>query len=258
MLQDFKSAQPPLEWLLQTVPHLKPRQFSIASSLSKHPATAHITMAVVDYRTPYKRRKLGVCSSWLASLKPAQAAASQGTNVLLSHNSEREVQSAAPDGTHAQPSNSSKHREPTQPAASDGSLVPPSNAQELHHQQHAQHSHGDRSQLQSSHSQQQADSGSQQHPNGLGPSAASQRQEGHLGTFDGHVVREEESEGMPHVPVWVEEGVLHLPPSHITPMVMVGPGTGVAPFKSFLEERQAAAAGGLLPSNKVACSQCIQ
>ncbi|KAK9823590.1 hypothetical protein WJX72_004073 [[Myrmecia] bisecta] len=33
VLQDFKSASPSLEWLLQTVPHLQPRYFSIASSL---------------------------------------------------------------------------------------------------------------------------------------------------------------------------------------------------------------------------------
>eukprot|EP00775_Hariotina_reticulata_P011858 gene11858-12002_t len=33
------------------------------------------------------------------------------------------------------------------------------------------------------------------------------------------------------VPVWVERGALRLPPSHGTPLLLVGPGTGVAPFR---------------------------
>ena len=36
-LEDFPSAQVPLQWLLQIVPRLKVRQFSIASSLRAHP-----------------------------------------------------------------------------------------------------------------------------------------------------------------------------------------------------------------------------
>ncbi|KAK9839678.1 hypothetical protein WJX81_005476 [Elliptochloris bilobata] len=48
---------------------------------------------------------------------------------------------------------------------------------------------------------------------------------------------------LPQVPVWVERGVLRLPP-HQVPLVLVGPGTGVAPFRAFLQERAAAAAAG--------------
>lgn len=72
VLKDFNSAKLPLEWLIQVCPRLQPRQFSIASSQKAHPGEAHITLAVVDYRTPYKRRKKGLCSTWLAHSGPGQ------------------------------------------------------------------------------------------------------------------------------------------------------------------------------------------
>ncbi|KAJ7555508.1 hypothetical protein O6H91_05G042300 [Diphasiastrum complanatum] len=72
ILQDFPSVQLPLEWLLQLAPRLQPRYFSISSSLKLHPNEAHITVAVVSWITPYKRKKTGLCSSWLSRLQPKQ------------------------------------------------------------------------------------------------------------------------------------------------------------------------------------------
>lgn len=50
------------------------------------------------------------------------------------------------------------------------------------------------------------------------------------------------------VPVWVDKGVLHLPQDPSTPIIMVGPGTGVAPFRAFLEDRQYDRMTGKMPS----------
>jgi sulfite reductase alpha subunit-like flavoprotein len=40
--------------------------------------------------------------------------------------------------------------------------------------------------------------------------------------------------------VWTERGAMRLPPSSATPLLMVGPGTGVAPFRAFVQHRGAA------------------
>ena len=39
-----------------------------------------------------------------------------------------------------------------------------------------------------------------------------------------------------HVNVWVCKGTIKFPEDHL-PVVMVGPGTGCAPFRSFIQER---------------------
>jgi sulfite reductase (NADPH) flavoprotein alpha-component len=46
------------------------------------------------------------------------------------------------------------------------------------------------------------------------------------------------------VPVYPSKSKFHLPEDPNAPLIMVGPGTGVAPFRAFLQERQAIGARG--------------
>ena len=75
VLEDFPSVQMPFEWLVQLVPPLKMRAFSISSSPSAHPNQVHLTVSVVSWTTPFKRNRAGLCSKWLAELDPEQCTA---------------------------------------------------------------------------------------------------------------------------------------------------------------------------------------
>lgn len=68
ILSDFPTATLSLDWLLSYCPRLRPRKFSVASSLTFHPAKAQLLMAVVEWTTPGRRRRRGLCSTWLAGL----------------------------------------------------------------------------------------------------------------------------------------------------------------------------------------------
>lgn len=39
------------------------------------------------------------------------------------------------------------------------------------------------------------------------------------------------------VPIWTRKGTISFPQDPTIPVIMVGPGTGVAPFRSFINER---------------------
>lgn len=70
VLMEFPSVHVPLAYLLELIPPLQPRSFSIASSALASPGRVHLCVAVVHYDTPWGRHKAGVCSNWLASLRP--------------------------------------------------------------------------------------------------------------------------------------------------------------------------------------------
>ncbi|KAM5298753.1 NADPH-dependent diflavin oxidoreductase 1 isoform 3-T3 [Ctenodactylus gundi] len=74
VLCDFPhtAAAIPLHYLLDLIPRIRARAFSIASSLLAHPARLQILVAVVHYKTRLREPRRGLCSSWLASLDPRQ------------------------------------------------------------------------------------------------------------------------------------------------------------------------------------------
>ncbi|NXR62762.1 NDOR1 oxidoreductase, partial [Rhadina sibilatrix] len=62
----------PADYLLDLIPPIRPRAFSIASSLLAHPERIQILVAVVRYKTRLSKPRRGLCSTWLASLNPEQ------------------------------------------------------------------------------------------------------------------------------------------------------------------------------------------
>ena len=66
VLRDFPSARPTLSWLLSSAPRLQPRAVSIASS--PRGGALALTVGVVRWTTPRRRRRQGLCSGWLARL----------------------------------------------------------------------------------------------------------------------------------------------------------------------------------------------
>ncbi|KAJ3041224.1 NADPH-dependent diflavin oxidoreductase 1 [Rhizophlyctis rosea] len=70
VLQDFHSAKIPLKYLFDLIPEMRPRSFSISSSPRMFPEQIHLTVAIVRYRTKMKIPRVGVCTKWMAQLKP--------------------------------------------------------------------------------------------------------------------------------------------------------------------------------------------
>ncbi|KAG0144216.1 hypothetical protein CROQUDRAFT_660286 [Cronartium quercuum f. sp. fusiforme G11] len=70
VLSDFKSVSIPLDYIPDIFPRIRPRQFSIASSSKMFPRQIHLLVAVVNYRTRISTPRKGLCTSWLARLKP--------------------------------------------------------------------------------------------------------------------------------------------------------------------------------------------
>lgn len=71
VLSDFPNATKKLnaKLLFEIMCPIKPRAFSIASSLKNTPNQIDILVAVVKYKTKLVEPRLGLCSNWLAGLK---------------------------------------------------------------------------------------------------------------------------------------------------------------------------------------------
>ncbi|KYR00810.1 NADPH-cytochrome-P450 oxidoreductase [Tieghemostelium lacteum] len=69
VLEAFPSVKPPISHILEFLPRLPARYYSISSSLNKSPERVTITSVVVNFTTPTQRFHQGVCSTWMSNLK---------------------------------------------------------------------------------------------------------------------------------------------------------------------------------------------
>ena len=70
IFRDFASVRPSFDQLFAIMPRLKPRAFSIASSPTQHRGRVHVCVSVVQYTTPLRRVRHGVCSTFLSLAEP--------------------------------------------------------------------------------------------------------------------------------------------------------------------------------------------
>lgn len=70
ILEDLPSLQPPLDHLLELLPRLQARLYSISSSPRVQPDTICITAVLVEYTTHTGRLTKGVATSWLKAKQP--------------------------------------------------------------------------------------------------------------------------------------------------------------------------------------------
>eukprot|EP00434_Breviolum_minutum_P033364 symbB.v1.2.029522.t1/scaffold3242.1/size60447/3 len=71
VLKKFSSARPPIEHLLQMMPVLKPRSYSIASSPLMHPDKIQLCVVLVDWTVETTNElRLGECTGYMRQQKP--------------------------------------------------------------------------------------------------------------------------------------------------------------------------------------------
>merc|ERR1712054_86401 len=69
LLREFPSAKLPLDVLVQLVPSIKMRLYSIASSHNVHPQSIHLLVVTHDWVTPSGIQRRGQCTRYLETLK---------------------------------------------------------------------------------------------------------------------------------------------------------------------------------------------
>ena len=70
ILEDLPTCKPPVDHILELLPRLQPRFYSIASSAKCHPSSVHVCGVVVEYNTPTGRVNKGVATTWLREKVP--------------------------------------------------------------------------------------------------------------------------------------------------------------------------------------------
>lgn len=74
ILMKYNSCRPSLEYLIDMIPTVKPRLYSIASSPLMHPKQIHLCVVGVDFKTPSGVEVHGQCTEYLRSLSVSPSA----------------------------------------------------------------------------------------------------------------------------------------------------------------------------------------
>ncbi|KAF4318225.1 hypothetical protein G195_008532 [Phytophthora kernoviae 00238/432] len=72
LLEEFPSARPTTADLLTLVPRIKPRHYSIASSMKMNPTSVHLLIVVHDWTTPSGKYRIGQATEFLSAGKVGQ------------------------------------------------------------------------------------------------------------------------------------------------------------------------------------------
>jgi len=71
ILEDMPNCKPSIDHLMELLPRLQPRLYSISSSGRVHKESIHVTAVVVEYKTKTGRTNNGVCTKWLQKMIPS-------------------------------------------------------------------------------------------------------------------------------------------------------------------------------------------
>lgn len=74
IFEKYASCKVPIANLLDLVPQIKPRYYSIASSMAMYPDTLHLCVVVVDWKTPSGKERFGLCTDYLRHCTPTKDA----------------------------------------------------------------------------------------------------------------------------------------------------------------------------------------
>ena len=70
VLQDFTSVKLPLQYLLDLIPPIRPRSFSISSNFNLDQSKIQLLVAIVNFKTKLQKPRVGVCTDWMTTLQP--------------------------------------------------------------------------------------------------------------------------------------------------------------------------------------------
>jgi len=84
ILAEFSSAHPSLAELVELVPDIKPRHYSIASSQRMHNNSVHLLVVLVEWDTPSGEKRFGQCTKYLVDLpEGAEVSVSVKPSVMI-------------------------------------------------------------------------------------------------------------------------------------------------------------------------------